>query len=64
MTQDSSGDRQEAEPELDELSGELNASIDRCRSILDDWRSKMAANSNAPEAAPHPANDDDTDDLA
>ena len=57
MTQDTSGDRQEAEPEIDELSDRLSASIDRCRSLLDDCRAKLAANSNDPDSAHRPAND-------
>jgi len=41
--------------ELDELNHQLSASIDRCRFLLDDCRSKLAANANEKDAA----NDDE-----
>ena len=37
--------------QLDELNDQLSASIDRCRFLLDDCRSKLAANSNDKAAA-------------
>lgn len=43
-------DRQDSS-ELDELNEQLSASIDRCRFLLDDCRSKLAANSNNKNAA-------------
>lgn len=46
---DPSIDPQDDASELDQLSNELSASIDRCRSLLDDCRSRLsAANSNEP----------------
>lgn len=43
-------DKQEI-AELDALNDQLSASIDRCRFLLDDCRSKLAANSNEKGAA-------------
>ena len=53
-----SADCEQDQSELDELNERLSASIGRCRSILDDCRSRLAANSNegvGEESAP--AND-------
>jgi hypothetical protein len=47
---------------LNRVSGELSASLKRCRLLLDDCRSKLAANSNELEAS---ENDDQKEsDLA
>lgn len=44
--------------QLDKLNDQLTASIDRCRFLLDDCRSKLAANSNDKDGA-GPADDDE-----
>jgi hypothetical protein len=37
--------------QLSQVNSELRASLKRCRVLLDDCRSKLAANSNEPDAA-------------
>jgi hypothetical protein len=45
---------------LREVNAELRQSLKRCRSLLDDCRSKLAANSNEPQSA----NDEEDEDRA
>jgi len=42
---------------LEQVNAELSRSLKRCRFLLDDCRSKLAANSNEP----HTANEDEAD---
>jgi hypothetical protein len=42
-------DKTEDVEELRDLNAELTASLDRCRSLLLDCRSKLAANANEPD---------------
>jgi hypothetical protein len=53
---DDRDDKQEI-AHLHEMNQQLSASLNRCRSLLDDCRSKLAANSNLAEQAD--AADDD-----
>lgn len=50
-------DKQEI-AELRELNDKLSASLDRCRSILDDCRQRLAANSNDEPCEDEPATGD------
>jgi len=43
-------DTQQVE-DLQQVNAELTQSLKRCRALLDDCRSKLAANSNEPELA-------------
>jgi hypothetical protein len=42
-----------------EVNVDLTRSLDRCRELVNDCRSKLAANSNEPMLPDHPDNDDE-----
>jgi hypothetical protein len=46
---------------LSEVNAELKASLKRCRVLLDDCRSKLAANSNDPESGNDDAEESDSE---
>jgi hypothetical protein len=43
---------------LDRVNAELSSSLRRCHTILEDYREKLAANSNDPEAANEDVDED------
>jgi hypothetical protein len=63
-SQDPPTDRPQDQSEIDQLNEKLSASIGRCRTILDDCRSRLVANTDVadedapliaqPPAAPEP----------
>jgi hypothetical protein len=46
---------------LKQVNADLTASLKRCRVLLDDCRSKLAANSNEPEEAVGSAEEEESD---
>jgi hypothetical protein len=42
-----------------EVNADLTRSLERCRELVNDCRSKLAANSNEPVLAENPDNDDE-----